>query len=74
MPYHITYTKNPTVENISFLNQGIAPYARQQKGHEPLEFFGFFIRDAENKLQGGCNCTILYGATAFKIMAFTLAV
>lgn len=57
----IIYEENPGFEDINFLNKGIAAYATQQKGHESLEFFGFFIRDAENKLQGGCNCTILYG-------------
>ncbi len=61
MFYKIIYTPDPSPEDINFLNKGIAAYASQQKGHDPLEFFGFFIRDVDNKLQGGCNCTILYG-------------
>jgi GNAT superfamily N-acetyltransferase len=61
MLYKITYTPDPTAEDINLLGKGIAAYATQQKGHEPIELFGFFIRDAQNKLQGGCNGAIFYG-------------
>lgn len=59
--YQIIYTSNPNPEDISFLGKSITDYAIEKKGHKPLEYFGFFIRDAQNNIQAGCNGAILYG-------------
>jgi len=59
--YQIIYTADPKSEDINFLGKSIIDYAVEQKEHKPMKFFGFFIRDAENNIQGGCNGAILYG-------------
>lgn len=59
--YEIIYTSDPKPDDTHFLGKGIIDYAIEKKGHEPLEYFGFFIHDAENNIQGGCNGAILYG-------------
>lgn len=61
MTYKIDYEANPTSENIQVLGDGIINYAVQQKGHKPMEFFAFFVRDENNQIHGGCNCAMLYG-------------
>ena len=57
----IIYTGNPNPEDINFLGKSIADYEVEQKGQKPIEYFGFFIRDRANNIQGGCNGAILYG-------------
>ena len=46
---------------MQVLGNGIMEYAKQRKGHGPIEFFAFFIRDESNKIHGGCNGDNLYG-------------
>lgn len=57
----ITFEENPSADNIQLLYNGIARHAKLKKDHKPLEFFGYFIRDENTKIVGGCNCVILYG-------------
>lgn len=61
MTYKIVYEKNPHADDIQVLGDGTIEYAIQQRGHKPMEFFAFFIRDANNKILGGCNGCNLYG-------------
>lgn len=57
----IVYKENPTSEDIQILNNGIISFAKQQKDHKPFRTFGFFIKDHEENIKGGCNGVILYG-------------
>ena len=57
----IVYEANPHHDEMQVLGNGIMEYAKQKKGHGPIEFFAFFIRDENNKIRGGCNGCNLYG-------------
>jgi GNAT superfamily N-acetyltransferase len=61
MSYTIKFEPTPHPDDIHVLSAGIMAYAKQQKGHEPLDFFSFFIRDEQNTIVGGCNGCNLYG-------------
>lgn len=61
MNYQIQFTKNPASDDIQFLGDAIQENASQQKGHKALDFFGFFIRDENEKIIAGCNGCNLYG-------------
>jgi len=61
MTYKITHETNPQKNDVQVLGDGIMEYARQKKGHKPIDFFAFFIRDENNQIQGGSNGCNLYG-------------
>jgi ribosomal protein S18 acetylase RimI-like enzyme len=61
MTYTITYEANPQADDIQILNNGIFEQAQQKKSMKPGDFFGFFIRNADNKIMGGCAGDICYG-------------
>lgn len=52
---------NSSNTDIQILCDGVAENAKIKKGHKPVSFFAFFIRDANEKIVGGCNGTILHG-------------
>lgn len=62
MPYEIAFVENPDPKDVQVLNEGIMNYAKQIKGFDPMQFFGFFIRDENNQVVGGCNCDMFYGS------------
>lgn len=57
----IVYKENPDNQDIQSLTQGIIDYAKQKKGHEAMEPFGFFIYGENNQILAGCNGNIGYG-------------
>lgn len=59
--YIIKQEINPHYEDVQVLGTGIMEYATQKRGHKPIEFFAFFIRDENNVIHGGCSCCNLYG-------------
>lgn len=61
MTYAISYESNPSPKDIQILGDGIVAYAKQKKGHKPMEFFAFFIRDEKGSIVGGCNGAMYYG-------------
>lgn len=61
MSYTISFDKNPRSEDIQIICDGYMENAYKLKGHKPIEFFAFFIRDNNNQIQGGCNGNTLYG-------------
>lgn len=61
MLHPITFEPNPKAEDIQVLGNGIIAYAKQKTKHTPMEFFAFFVRDAQQKIIGGCNGSTLYG-------------
>ncbi len=61
MKHQIVFEANPTHEDTATLGKEISEYALQQRGHKPIEPFGFFIRDDDDQVLGGCNGNIGYG-------------
>jgi GNAT superfamily N-acetyltransferase len=61
MTYEISFEAKPLQQDVQVLGDGIMKYAKQKKGHKPIDFFTFFIRDENNQIQGGCNGCNLYG-------------
>ena len=61
MTYTILFENNPDPNSVQVLGDRIQEYANKQKGHEPLDFYAFFIRDENNEIQGGINGVNLYG-------------
>ncbi len=61
MTYTILFENNPDPKDVQLLGDRIQEYANKQKGHEPLDFYAFFIRDENNEIQGGVNGVNLYG-------------
>ena len=59
--YKITYEFNPDRKNIDFLWREITEIAIKTQGHKEHESFGFFMRDENNQIKGGCNGFIFYG-------------
>lgn len=61
MKYTIDFEQHPKAEDTQILCDGISENAKIIKGHKPVSFFAFFIRDGNGKIVGGCNGDILYG-------------
>jgi GNAT superfamily N-acetyltransferase len=63
MTYNITFEKNPSSADIQIIADGYMENAYKLKGHRPIEFFAFFLRDNDDnsKILGGCNGNSLYG-------------
>src|SRR5437764_1334779 len=61
MNYKIDFDSNPKAEDTQILCYGISENAKIKKGHKPVSFFAFFIRDKHEKIVGGCNGDICYG-------------
>ena len=61
MKYKIDFESNPKLEDTQLLCDGISEHAKSKKGHKPISFFAFFIRDENGKMVGGCNGDICYG-------------
>ena len=56
----IQYETNPKSEDVQILCDGVAENAKINKGHKPVSFFAFFIRDGNERIVGGCNGAILH--------------
>ena len=61
MKYTIKFENNPSEADIKILNEGISLNAKIKKDHKPMTCFGFFIRDENEKVVGGCSGDTLYG-------------
>lgn len=61
MDYKISYENNPKKEDTNFIWQRITEIAIKTQGHKEHESFGFFMRDENNQIMGGCNGFIFYG-------------
>lgn len=59
--YKIDFESHPKSEDTQTLCDGISENAKIKKGHKPVSFFAFFIRDKNEEIVGGCNGDILYG-------------
>jgi len=62
MKYIITSEKNPILEDLQILNDGIAKQAKEKKDMIQLDFFAFFIRDENDRIIGGCAGDNMYGS------------
>ena len=61
MKYLLVYEKTPSNEDIQIIANGYMKNAQRIKGHKPIDFFAFFIRDENKTIKGGCNGNTLYG-------------
>lgn len=61
MNYKLTFEKNPDPKDIQILGDGIMENTKLKTAHNPIDFFGCFIRDNNNEIQGGCSGGNLYG-------------
>ncbi len=61
MTYKITFEMNPAAADVRMLENGITQDAVDKRGHDPVEFFAFFVRDENNKILGGCDGKIWCG-------------
>lgn len=61
MSYTIRYEENPNYDDLTILGNGIADYAKEKKGHKPLQPFAFFVRDDANEIKGGINGVLIFG-------------
>jgi len=59
--YKVVYDENPNPKDIQFLNDGIGENTKQKRDMVPIGFFGFFIRDEQNAIVGGCTGDNMYG-------------
>ena|SRR3990167_1864808 len=59
--YTINFEKNPNEADIQILNDGIIKEHKIKKDMKPLDFFAYFIRDAQKKIVGGCAGDHMYG-------------
>ena len=50
--YKIDFESNPKSEDTQILGDGISENAKIKKGHKPVSFFAFFIRDENGKIVG----------------------
>lgn len=57
----IVYETCPISSDIKILSQGLDTNAKKERNHKPMEDFAFFIRDADDKIVGGCNGILYYG-------------
>lgn len=61
MRYPLTFDPHPQPADLDVLDEGISTFAMQQRELPPIESFGYFIRDEQNQLVGGCKGNYLYG-------------
>ena len=61
MKYTIKYEANPKHDDTKILWEGISDHAKRMRGHEQGKAFAFFIKDANEKIKGGCSGYIFYG-------------
>lgn len=61
MKYSIRLEKNPHVDDIQILNDGIIKEHKIKKDMRPLDFFAYFIRDDQGQIVGGCAGDHMYG-------------
>jgi ribosomal-protein-alanine N-acetyltransferase len=61
LEYPITYIANPSPEDSATLHKGLTAYARQTKGMDPVECFGFFMKNEHGQVQAGCTGALVYG-------------
>lgn len=61
MTYTISYTSDPKHEDIQVLYDGLKEHMLAKRDLKPISFFGYFIKDQNYQVVGGCNGCILYG-------------
>jgi GNAT superfamily N-acetyltransferase len=59
--YPIAFSGNPSREDSATLHKGLTDYARQTKGMEPVEYFGFLMKDEQGQVLSGCTGALVYG-------------
>ena len=61
MTYSIIHSSDPKPEDIQVLYDGLKDHMLANRNLKPISFFGFFIKDQNEQIVGGCNGCFLYG-------------
>lgn len=61
MKYTISYESEPRHEDIQILYDGLKDHMIAKRDLKPISFFGYFIKDDNDKIVGGCNGCFIYG-------------
>ncbi len=61
MKYTISYESEPRHEDIQILYDGLKDHMIVKRDLKPISFFGYFIKDDNDKIVGGCNGCFIYG-------------
>jgi ribosomal protein S18 acetylase RimI-like enzyme len=61
MTYTISYTSEPKHDDVKVLYDGLKTHMIAQRDLKPISFFGYFIKDDNGNIVGGCNGCFLYG-------------
>jgi ribosomal protein S18 acetylase RimI-like enzyme len=61
MTYTISYTSDPKHEDIQVLYDGLKTHMIAKRDLKPISFYGYFIKDDDGNIVGGCNGCFLYG-------------
>jgi GNAT superfamily N-acetyltransferase len=59
--YQIIFRANPAKTDSAALYQGLTDYARQTKSMDPVEYFGYFVKDENDQVLAGCTGALVYG-------------
>ena len=61
MKYSIIHVSDPKHEDIQVLYDGLKEHMIANRNLKPISFFGYFIKDDDGNIVGGCNGCFLYG-------------
>lgn len=73
MLYRIIQEEHPEPHSVQLLLNGLSEYAKEKKELQPILFFHFFIKDENDKIQGGCCGDNLYGCLYISTLWITSA-
>ncbi|MBX9587123.1 MAG: GNAT family N-acetyltransferase [Gammaproteobacteria bacterium] len=61
MKYTISYESDPRHQDIQILYDGLKEHMIAKRDLKPISFFGYFIKDENDNIVGGCNGCFIYG-------------
>jgi ribosomal protein S18 acetylase RimI-like enzyme len=64
MKYSIDHVSDPSHQDIQILYDGLKDHMRAKRDLKPISFFGYFIKDNNKKILGGCVGHLIYGSLA----------
>lgn len=64
MSYSINFVSDPSNEDIQILYDGLKDNMLAKRDMKPISFFGYFLKDDNGKIVGGCVGHLIYGSLA----------
>ena len=61
MTYTTNFEANPQHHDIQILYDGLKAHMLAKRDLKPIDFFGYFIKDENGNIAGGCNGCFMYG-------------